>query len=132
MPVPTGICTVASETGYYIQNDRDSIIAFLALAEVQNDEFPSNCNNVLLKFICEYVFIPCNRHTGYQVSVCQSSCSIFERIMSRCFPFLNASLQSQQLLTEFVTFSCFDPSSYLLGNVPVDNELCIDLSSYGT
>lgn len=132
VPVPTGVCTVTSETGYHIANFHNASFVSLTLADIlANKNLGLECKSVILTIVCDYFFQPCNQDTGHLVSVCESSCPVLEGILEMCFPLINDSLESEQLHSVFRTFNCSDPSSYLLKGVPIEETICRNLTYLG-
>ena len=65
--------------------------------------------------------------TFQQRAICDASCEIVLLIQTIC----PSKIENSSVLNEILRLDCYDPSSYLVKNVTVSQDQCIDLSAYG-
>ena len=129
--VPSGPChsKQLAETGYYFSafgQDATAVLEVVAPSE-SNTSSLSSCQISLLKLACDYYYPPCDPMTFQQRAICDASCEIVSLIQTIC----PSKIENSSVLNEILRLDCSDPSSYLVKNVTVSQDQCIDLSAYG-
>ena len=125
--VPSGLCSSLAETGFYIPvPNRNTTVLLEEFASVNTSSLLS-CQTGLLKLACNYYYPPCDPVTFQQRAICRDSCESVALIQRNC----PSVAENLSLPGEILGLDCFNPSSYLVENMTVSQDQCIDLSTYG-
>lgn len=128
--VPSGPCTSLAETGYYTpESGRNTGAVSEIVMSLESNDSPlqSRCQTALLKLTCDYYYPPCNPTIFQQISFCDGSCESASLIQRICLP----EVGSATLLNDVMGLDCSVPSSYLVENVAISQDQCINLAPYG-
>lgn len=129
--VPSGLCSSLAETGYYIPvPDRDPSALLESFASVNLSSLLS-CQTGLLKLACDYYYPPCHPLTFQQIAICGDSCESVALLHTSCPSITIVENIELNILSEILGLDCFNSSSYLVEDVTVSQDQCINLSTYG-
>ena len=126
--VPSGLCSSLAQTGYYVPApDRNTTVLLESFVSVNTSSLLS-CQTGLLKLACDYYYPPCHPLTFQQIGICGDSCESVALIQTSC-PSMVENIKLN-VPSEVLGLDCFNPSSYLVEDVTVSQDQCIDLSTY--
>ena len=119
-------------------NINESQILF-QLLNANTDKTNSKCNQFFALALCFYLFRSCELRnvsdptSGSQITICREKCAGVDKLYQECYNKDNTVINSQDeallhlaSLTE--GFTCSDPDTYIIPQVPVSNRLCNDIS----
>ena len=128
--VPSGLCSSLAETGYYVPvPDRDESALLESFASVNMSSLLL-CQNGLLKMACDYYYPPCDPLTFQQIAICGDSCKSVTLLQTSCPPIIIEDIELNVPST-VLGVDCFNPSTYLVEDVTVSKDQCINISTYG-
>lgn len=129
---------IHSPTNYHIVVSNESDVILQALS--QHTQTNSNkCNQFSAFFICLYLFRSCKLHnvsdpsSAVQLSVCQNKCPAIFKLSDECVDrmtvqtLLNSSGALHTFIDWALNFSCYDPTSYAVPQVPI-SDTCDNIS----
>ena len=121
-----------AESDFYIQVPGREATEFLSQLSIPSDSNDTstltNCQRALLKLTCDYYYPPCDPVTFDQRAICDDSCDSVSFIKQYCST--EDIVGNAEVLNDVINLNCSDPSSYLIRNVTVSQDQCIDLLPY--
>ena len=141
----TNVCTFmhshSLHSHYHIVIFNESEAILQLVGEITQNK-SNKCNQLNAFFLCFYLFRKCELRnasdpsSGFQLSICQSTCSGLLKFDKKCFDEsdftalknLNYSETVLEIATWAFNFNCYDPSTYAVPKVPISNTSCDDMS----
>ena len=119
--------------------NKTQIFQRFQLQKAKTDNTNSKCNQFLALALCFYLFRSCEIHnvsdptSGSQLPICRNKCAGLDIFYQECYNKDDTIINSQdEVLLRLASlaegFTCSDPDTYIIPQVPVSNRSCDDLS----